>query len=499
MFTLARRIPSTANLWGSRSPCVGGDDEADDGEDGATTTTTRGGTTPTPPLSSPSEPNAEDSSSSSWRVDVDLDTDAQIIRAVATGVIRGLSPLEVAHIIRAPEAAPVFRIESRVPLAARDAPPDAAPQPSSSTHAQASEAALPMPAEKKEYHEEIVFLAPMRVLFWKVWTRARVRQTWRAANPRRVCSDFSLVTADLMAALKGEWVLEEVFDGGEEDAATTSSDGDGCGREGGDDENDADDADDGSSSSYASAAEDDDQDDGDDSKATTTPASRTKSSPSSSTRLTYTFEMWPKGVPGALRHVPSVMDAVRESVARQVAQTLDKVAYVAGKVGKGGGEDQEEAATAPPPPPPPTVRAWVFSSRSPSPTLAAAPVPSTKSPFAAALSLPPSPRVPPRSAASSPSASPPLCVVAAVREAAAEVRRAGSFKKLGLEEAGPVTASLNASRRASSAAAGGVPPAVVAGTAVARVQSAGAGRPPLPRRPASASFPSAANSNRNGT
>ena len=50
------------------------------------------------------------------------------------------------------------------------------------------------------------------------------------------------------------------------------------------------------------------------------------------TRVTYEFRMWPKGVPPRLRRVPGLMGAVRTAVARECAQLLEKLDFVAGRV-----------------------------------------------------------------------------------------------------------------------------------------------------------------------
>jgi hypothetical protein len=78
------------------------------------------------------------------------------------------------------EAAPIFRVQSRELLAGG------------------------LCADSLE--EQVNFVAPMRVLFWKAWARTCVTQ--RADFSRRdseVTVDFGLVHSDLMAKLEGSW------------------------------------------------------------------------------------------------------------------------------------------------------------------------------------------------------------------------------------------------------------------------------------------------------
>ncbi|KAI8475972.1 MAG: hypothetical protein J3K34DRAFT_516893 [Monoraphidium minutum] len=123
------------------------------------------------------------------------------------------------------------------------------------------------PGGRGVLEEDVTIVAPMRVLFWKRWARTLVKQ--RADFTRReeeVAVEFELVHSDLMSKLRGSWLFTLEHPGG-----------------GG-----------------------------------TWPV----------TRVQYSFAMWPKGVPGALRRLPGLMDAVQGAVARESRQMLDKLAFI---------------------------------------------------------------------------------------------------------------------------------------------------------------------------
>ncbi|KAF6261798.1 hypothetical protein COO60DRAFT_723196 [Scenedesmus sp. NREL 46B-D3] len=123
------------------------------------------------------------------------------------------------------------------------------------------------------WDEQVVFTAAVRVLFWKTLARTRVHQDIDASNPEHVRVSFRLLQSDLMSHLTGQWELQQLAAAGPGTPAVT--------------------------------------------------------------KVTYTFEMWPKGVPSGLRFMPGLMEAVKGAVRREVAQLLDKVHYVASKVRPG--------------------------------------------------------------------------------------------------------------------------------------------------------------------
>eukprot|EP00883_Tetradesmus_obliquus_P007001 jgi/Sobl393_1/17573/SZX71393.1 len=119
------------------------------------------------------------------------------------------------------------------------------------------------------WDEQVVFTAAVRVLFWKTLARTRVHQDIDASDPECVRVSFRLLQSDLMSHLTGQWELQQL------------------------------------------------------------PAAGPEGQPA--TRVTYSFEMWPKGVPSGLRFMPGLMEAVKGAVRREAGQLLDKVAYVASK------------------------------------------------------------------------------------------------------------------------------------------------------------------------
>ncbi|GBF93872.1 hypothetical protein Rsub_06871 [Raphidocelis subcapitata] len=141
-------------------------------------------------------------------------------------------------------------------------------------------------AEPGVLRERVTFVAPMRVLFWKAWARTTVAQ--RADLSRageRVAVRFDLLHSDLMSRLEGEWSFELLRPAARPRGPSSPLD-EGC-----------------------------------------WPL----------TRVRYTFSMWPKGVPTALRRIPGLMDAVRGTVGRESTALLDKLAFVASKVSHPGG------------------------------------------------------------------------------------------------------------------------------------------------------------------
>jgi len=132
--------------------------------------------------------------------------------------------------------------------------------------------------------EDVTFVAPMRVLFWKKWARTTVRQvadlSGGAAGTGAVAVRFELLHSDLMSRLEGSWTFTP------ERAASACKDLS-CGAGG-----------------------------------AAWPLSRVQ----------YRFCMWPKGVPSGLRRLPGLMDAVQGAVARESVQMLDKMAYVESKM-----------------------------------------------------------------------------------------------------------------------------------------------------------------------
>ncbi|KAF8068318.1 TPP1 [Scenedesmus sp. PABB004] len=159
-----------------------------------------------------------------------------------------LCPGWVWDLLTLPDGADIFRVESRQQLEC-----DGAGQ---------------------RWREAVVFLAGVRVLFWKAWSRTRVEQRVDASDPARLTVDFKLASSGLMSALEGSWELRRLA-----------------------------------------------------------PAGPGAISPS--THVEYRFAMWPKGVPPALRYMPGLLDAVRGAAGREAGQLLDKVQYVAAKVRPG--------------------------------------------------------------------------------------------------------------------------------------------------------------------
>eukprot|EP00877_Chromochloris_zofingiensis_P010417 jgi/Chrzof1/5629/Cz16g09160.t1 len=43
--------------------------------------------------------------------------------------------------------------------------------------------------------EHVVFLAPIRVLFWKTWAMTKVFQTFDASDPKHIIGSFRLVSS----------------------------------------------------------------------------------------------------------------------------------------------------------------------------------------------------------------------------------------------------------------------------------------------------------------
>ncbi|KAF8058339.1 hypothetical protein HT031_005656 [Scenedesmus sp. PABB004] len=171
------------------------------------------------------------------------------VHATAVTIVPGLTPRMVWAVLTEPEGADIFRVESRQQLANDGA---------------------------GRWRETVVFLAAVRVLFWKAWAKTRVEQAVDASDPARVTVEFRLLRSGLMSALEGSWELRQLGGGGAPPA----------------------------------------------------------------TRVEYRFAMWPKGVPPALRFMPGLLDAVTGAVSREAAQLLDKIQYVAAKVRPGVGVAQ---------------------------------------------------------------------------------------------------------------------------------------------------------------
>lgn len=190
-----------------------------------------------------------------WDIKTSVDNKECRIRADAVGYLR-MTPRQCYQALCSPEGAEIFRVERRVPCG----------------------------VSGDLIHEEVTFLAPMRVLFWKRWARTHVRQCIDLGQEETtIAVSFELIQSDLMSKLEGSWSFTLVRPG------RASSDG--------------------------SSDEDDSGDGG-------WPLSRVQ----------YTFCMWPKGVPPGMRRLPGLMDAVRGAVGRESAQLMDKLAYIESKM-----------------------------------------------------------------------------------------------------------------------------------------------------------------------
>eukprot|EP00775_Hariotina_reticulata_P004649 gene4649-4902_t len=171
------------------------------------------------------------------------------VYCTAIGTFKSLTPDELWRLLTLPEGAKIFRVEQRQLLSA-------------SSDGLGS------------VQEEVVFTAPIRVLFWKTWAKTRVHQCIDTRDPLLIKVNFRLIKSDLMSHLSGSWQLQAEQTGG----ATGNT---------------------------------------------------------VQTKVIYNFEMWPKGVPSSFRFMPGVLDAVKGAVEREAAQLFDKMQYVASKVGPG--------------------------------------------------------------------------------------------------------------------------------------------------------------------
>lgn len=176
--------------------------------------------------------------------DIDVTVARQRVCSCSKGIFP-LRPVDLWQLLACQESRPVFRVEDRKQLSCSNG----------------------------KIVERVVFVAPVRIVFWKKWAQTEVHQTVDMSDPSNVRVDFSLVHSDMMLHLTGSWQFELL-----EQPSSVS-----LGR----------------------------------------------------TKVTYCFEMWPKGVPTALRFMPGLLDAVKGAVAREAAQLLDKLAFVASKVRPG--------------------------------------------------------------------------------------------------------------------------------------------------------------------
>jgi hypothetical protein len=211
-----------------------------------------------------------------WRVSVRF-VDRGVLRANAAGAIAHLMPEDALRIITHPAGDELFRVVARRAVAAgadAGAPADGG-LPGGDADGDGAE------------RVEVENRAPVRVLAYKFWAVSRVLFTVRLSKPLpgsapcgkrppagRAGSSvaFSLVSSNMLKELSGSWHLEPLVLPGWGAAAVAG------------------------------------------------------------TRLQYTHDVRPKGLPPGVQYVPGMSGAVRASVAKEVQQMVDKVAYVADKV-----------------------------------------------------------------------------------------------------------------------------------------------------------------------